>query len=159
MGLREIPSATLDRHLVICSVPALCNAILVRGNSGHTHDSGQRTDCRRCTKTTLDTRALLAFDKNIPGTVVGTCLLTVRGKLEYSPYACLRNALSAVTGTGVRSEDSLRPPLPPPPLTFLDVPYYEGEGACDEKHRLDVYIPSAPFPRTRSRTCLFVHGG
>ncbi|CAM9494985.1 unnamed protein product, partial [Ectocarpus fasciculatus] len=51
------------------------------------------------------------------------------------------------------------PPPPPPPLEFLDVPYYEGGDACDEKHRLDVYIPSAPFPRPLSRTCLFVHGG
>ncbi|CAM9974609.1 unnamed protein product, partial [Scytosiphon promiscuus] len=57
-------------------------------------------------------------------------------------------------------QDSPSPlPPPPPPLAFLDVPYFEGEGACADKHRLDVYIPSAPFPRPRSRTCLFVHGG
>lgn len=46
-----------------------------------------------------------------------------------------------------------------PPLTFLDIPYFVGEGACDDKHRLDIYIPAGPFPRPRSRTCIFVHGG
>ncbi|CAN0045837.1 unnamed protein product, partial [Hapterophycus canaliculatus] len=64
-------------------------------------------------------------------------------------------------GSGDSKQDSSPPPPPPPPppLAFLDVPYFEGDGACDDKHRLDVYIPSAPFPRPRSRTCLFVHGG
>ncbi|CAM9461223.1 unnamed protein product, partial [Ectocarpus sp. 13 AM-2016] len=62
-------------------------------------------------------------------------------------------------GSGILEKESPPPPLPPPPLEFLDVPYYEGDDACEEKHRLDVYIPSAPFPRPRSRTCLFVHGG
>lgn len=62
-------------------------------------------------------------------------------------------------GSGGGSDQEHPPPAPSPPLAFLDVPYFEGEGACDEKHLLDVYIPSAPFPRPRSRTCLFVHGG
>lgn len=60
---------------------------------------------------------------------------------------------------GGRGPDQEPPGPPPPPLAFLDVPYFEGEGACGEKHLLDVYIPSAPFPRPRARTCLFVHGG
>ncbi|CAM9342122.1 unnamed protein product, partial [Ectocarpus sp. 12 AP-2014] len=62
-------------------------------------------------------------------------------------------------GSGIPEKESPPTPPPPPPLEFLDVPYYEGDDACEEKHRLDVYIPSAPFPRPRSRTCLFVHGG
>ncbi|CAM9195069.1 unnamed protein product [Laminaria digitata] len=72
------------------------------------------------------------------------------------PFALARvpaHRFKASRADGALAEDS------PPPLSFLDVPYFEGEGACDEKHRLDVYIPSAPFPRARSRTCLFVHGG
>lgn len=92
---------------------------------------------------------------HIIGVLHHCCTADVLNKTQNTlrPRSRSGNRFKASRAGGARAEDA------PPPLSFLDVPYFEGDEACDEKHRLDVYIPSAPFPRARSRTCLFAHGG